>query len=177
MALAGGGNIGLVALGALGTIIPAIFLSEDTNRSVLRQRIVYISLTQPLLAFGVYFFLRDDGNLTQILTFSFLSALLANLAAFALTSYVESIFRLTSGFKLSELADRNHPALRYGGYTIIALLFFIQTSLNIFVNLGVIPTKGLTLPFISYGRSSVIMNFIALAITLRASWEFRNKIK
>ena len=53
----------------------------------------------------------------------------------------------------------------------------IQTSLNIFVNLGVIPTKGLTLPFISYGRSSVIMNFIALAITLRASWEFRNKIK
>ena len=55
--------------------------------------------------------------------------------------------------------------------------FFIQTALNIFVNLGVIPTKGLTLPFISYGRSSVIMNFIALAITLRASWEFRNKIK
>ena len=74
---------------------------------------VFNSLTQPLLAFGVYFFLRDDGNLTQILTFSFLSALLANLAAFALTSYVESIFRLTSGFKLSELADRNHPALRY----------------------------------------------------------------
>ena len=113
LALAGGGNIGLVALGALGTIIPAIFLSEDTNRSLLRQRIVYISLTQPLLAFGVYFFLRDDGNLTQILIFSFLSALLANLAAFALTSYIESIFKLTSSFKLSELADRNHPALRY----------------------------------------------------------------
>ena len=113
LALAGGGNIGLVALGALGTIVPAIFLSEDTDRLLLRQRIVYISLTQPLLAFGVYFFLRDDGNLTQILIFSFFSALLANLAAFALISYIESIFRLTSGFKLSELADRNHPALRY----------------------------------------------------------------
>jgi putative nucleotidyltransferase with HDIG domain len=113
LALAGGGNIGLVALGALGTIVPAIFLSEDTDRLLLRQRIVYISLTQPLLAFGVYFFLRDDGNLTQILIFSFLSALLANLAAFALISYIESIFKLTSGFKLSELADRNHPALRY----------------------------------------------------------------
>ena len=72
LALAGGGNIGLVALGALGTIVPAIFLSEDTDRSLLRQRIVYISLTQPLLAFGVYFFLRDDGNLTQILIFSFI---------------------------------------------------------------------------------------------------------
>jgi len=113
LALAGGGNIGLVALGALGTIIPAIFLSEDTDRALLRQRIVYISLTQPLLAFGVYFFLRDEGNLTQILIFSFLTALVANLAAFALTSYIESIFRLTSSFKLSELADRNHPALRY----------------------------------------------------------------
>ena len=113
LALAGGGNIGLVALGALGTIIPGIFLSEDTDRALLRQRIVYISLTQPLLAFGVYFFLRDDGNLTQILIFSFISALVANLAAFSVTSYIESIFRLTSSFKLSELADRNHPALRH----------------------------------------------------------------
>src|SRR6056300_292967 len=113
LALAGGGNIGLVALGALGTIIPAIFLSEDTDRALLRERIIYISLTQPLLAFGVYFFLRDDANITQILVFSFLSALIANLAAFSLTSYIESIFRLTSNFKLSELADRNHPALRY----------------------------------------------------------------
>ncbi len=113
LALAGGGNIGLVALGALGTIIPAVFLSEDTDRALLRERIIYISLTQPLLAFGVYFFLRDDANITQILVFSFLSALIANLAAFSLTSYIESVFRLTSNFKLSELADRNHPALRY----------------------------------------------------------------
>ena len=113
LALAGGGNIGLVALGALGTIIPAVFLSEDTDRTLLRERIIYISLTQPLLAFGVYFFLREDGNLTQILVLSFLSALVANLAAFSLTSYIESMFGLTSSFKLSELADRNHPALRY----------------------------------------------------------------
>ena len=113
LALAGGGNIGLVALGALGTIIPAVFLSEDTDRTLLRERIIYISLTQPLLAFGVYFFLREDGNLTQILVLSFFSALVANLAAFSLTSYIESMFRLTSSFKLSELADRNHPALRY----------------------------------------------------------------
>ena len=39
--------------------------------------------------------------------------MIANLAAFSLTSYIESMFRLTSSFKLSELADRNHPALRY----------------------------------------------------------------
>ena len=66
LALAGGGNIGLVALGALGTIIPAIFLSEDSDRNQLRSRILYISFTQPLLAFGVYFFLREDENLTHL---------------------------------------------------------------------------------------------------------------
>jgi len=113
LALAGGGNIGLVALGALGTIIPAIFLSEDSDRNQLRSRILYISFTQPLLAFGVYFFLREDENLTQILIISFLSALFANLAALSFTTYVENIFKLASSFKLSELADRNHPALRY----------------------------------------------------------------
>merc|ERR1711991_161187 len=77
-------------------IISAVFLSEDTDRTLLRERIIYISLTQPLLAFGVYFFLREDGNLTQILILSFLSALVANLAAFSLTSYIESMFGLTS---------------------------------------------------------------------------------
>jgi len=35
----------------------------------------------------------------------------------------------------------------------------------------------LPLPFISYGGSSIIMNFIFLTIAMRASWEFRNGIK
>ena len=113
LALAGGGNIGLVALGALGTIIPAIFISEETDRKILRERIIYISLSQPLLAFGVYFYLRQEANLTQILLVAFFSSLITNLFAFSLISYVENIFRITSNLKLSELSDRNHPALRY----------------------------------------------------------------
>ncbi len=80
-------------------------------------------------------------------------------------------------FKLAELSNKKNFFLNSLIITSFALIFFIQTALNIFVNLGIVPTKGLTLPFISYGRSSVIMNFIALAITLRASWEFRNNIK
>ena len=83
-------------------------------------------------------------------------------------------------WRLFRLADRSMKKNFFFNSLLIsffALLFFMQTSLNIFVNLGLIPTKGLALPFISYGRSSVIMNFIALAITLRASWEFRNNIK
>jgi len=113
LALAGGGNIGLVALGALGTIIPAIFISEETDRKLLRERIIYISLSQPLLAFGVYFYLRQEANLAQILLVAFFSSLITNLFAFSLISYIENIFRITSNLKLSELSDRNHPALRY----------------------------------------------------------------
>jgi len=82
--------------------------------------------------------------------------------------------------RLYFLADRSMKKNFYFNSLLItafALTFFIQTALNIFVNLGLIPTKGLALPFISYGRSSVIMNFIGLAIMLRASWEFRNNIK
>ena len=38
---------------------------------------------------------------------------MANLAAFSSITYIETGFRLTTNFRLSELADRNHPALRY----------------------------------------------------------------
>jgi len=91
-----------------------------------------------------------------------------------MTCYFAILWRL---FKLAESSNRKNYFFNSLIITTFALLFFVQTALNIFVNLGVIPTKGLTLPFISYGRSSVIMNFVALAITLRASWEFRNNIK
>ncbi|MEC7926258.1 MAG: hypothetical protein VYD43_02030, partial [Actinomycetota bacterium] len=53
LALAGGGNIGLVALGGVLAVLPSVFISEDVDRRLLRGRIIYISLTQPLVAFGV----------------------------------------------------------------------------------------------------------------------------
>ena len=46
----------------------------------------------------------------------------------------------------------------------IGMLIIIQAMINMGVNLGVFPTKGLNLPFISYGGSSAIVNFIALGI-------------
>ena len=41
-----------------------------------------------------------------------------------------------------------------------------QAFINMGVNLGVLPTKGLTLPLMSYGGSAIVMNLIALAIVL-----------
>ena len=113
LALAGGGNLGLVAMGGLGCIQPAIFLSENVDRRELKQKLIYISLLQPVIAYGVAYFLREDSSLISLVLWAFLGALFANLAAFSSITYIETFFRLTTNFRLSELADRNHPALRY----------------------------------------------------------------
>ncbi len=113
LALAGGGNIGLVAMGAVLTVVPSIFLSEDIDRITLRERIIYITLSQPVVAFGIFFFLREDFSFIEILVSSLMGGLVGNLAAFSLINYIELAFRLTTNFRLSEIADRNHPGLRY----------------------------------------------------------------
>lgn len=48
-----------------------------------------------------------------------------------------------------------------------------QTFINMGVNLGLLPTKGLTLPLVSYGGSGILMNCVALAIVLRIDYENR----
>lgn len=48
-----------------------------------------------------------------------------------------------------------------------------QGFINMGVNLGVLPTKGLTLPLLSYGGSAILMNLVALAIVLRVDMENR----
>ena len=61
----------------------------------------------------------------------------------------------------------------YQGYLSfsIAIWFATQVIINIGVNMGLLPTKGLTLPLISYGRSSMIVTLITLAIVLRIGCE------
>ncbi|VVE02449.1 cell division protein FtsW [Pandoraea aquatica] len=48
-----------------------------------------------------------------------------------------------------------------------------QTFINMGVNLGLLPTKGLTLPLVSYGGSGILLNCIAVAILLRVDYENR----
>ncbi|SDW44200.1 putative lipid II flippase FtsW [Nitrosomonas communis] len=52
-----------------------------------------------------------------------------------------------------------------------------QAFINMGVNMGVLPTKGLTLPLMSFGGSSIVVTCIALAVLLRIDWENRQKIK
>ena len=48
-----------------------------------------------------------------------------------------------------------------------------QAFINMGVNLGALPTKGLTLPLMSYGGSAILMNLISLAVVLRIDYENR----
>ena len=52
-----------------------------------------------------------------------------------------------------------------------------QAFINMGVNLGVLPTKGLTLPLMSYGGSAVLMNLVALAIVVRVDIENRSLMR
>ena len=55
----------------------------------------------------------------------------------------------------------------------IGTLFGIQSLINIAVNMGFAPTKGLTLPLMSYGGSGMVASLITLSVLLRIDWENR----
>jgi len=59
----------------------------------------------------------------------------------------------------------------------IGIWFGGQSFINMGVNLGVLPTKGLTLPLLSYGGSGILMNLVALAIVLRVDQENRQLMR
>ena len=53
----------------------------------------------------------------------------------------------------------------------VAIWIGFQAFINMGVNLGALPTKGLTLPFMSYGGSAILLNLIAVAVVLRVDYE------
>jgi cell division protein FtsW len=53
----------------------------------------------------------------------------------------------------------------------VGLWLGFQAFINMGVNLGALPTKGLTLPLMSYGGSAIMMNMVALAVVLRIDYE------
>jgi cell division protein FtsW len=66
--------------------------------------------------------------------------------------------------------ERHFAALVAQG---IGIWIGFQAFINMGVNMGLLPTKGLTLPLMSYGGSGLVVNFVALAILLRIDWENR----
>ena len=92
--------------------------------------------------------------------------LLGTLMVIALFSVV--VWRaFTIGANAEALQRRFAAYVAYG----IGLWLGLQAFINIGVNVGLLPTKGLTLPFISYGSNSMIIGCIAVAVLLRIHWE------
>jgi cell division protein FtsW len=77
------------------------------------------------------------------------------------------------GFNIAKNALKN--GRKYSSYVAFGICswFSMQISVNISMNLGLIPPKGFTLPLISYGGTSMIFSIIALAILLRIDMENR----
>ena len=63
----------------------------------------------------------------------------------------------------------------FGAYVAygVALWIGLQTFINLGVNMGLLPTKGLTLPLMSYGGSSMLATCVAIGLLLRIERESR----
>ncbi len=141
-------------------------------------------LTQSLMAFGRGgLFGNGLGNSIQKLGYlpeahnDFVMAILGEEFGFVGVCVV-LFLEMVIVFKALKLAFSilRHNAL-FQGYVAygIGIWFFIQTVINIGVASGTFPTKGLTLPLISYGGSAMIVSMCACAILLRIDYEWRNR--
>lgn len=106
----------------------------------------------------------------------FLFAVLAEELGFAGAAAVIALFGFLvwRAFSIARRAEERE--LWYGAYLAygIGLHMGLQAFINIGVNLGVLPTKGLTLPLMSYGGSSLVVNCVALGLLVRVDYELRN---
>jgi cell division protein FtsW len=139
-------------------------------------------LTQALIAFG-----RGEwvglglGNSIQKLFFlpeahtDFLFSIVAEELGIIGAGLVILLFTglVLRGLAIGNAARRQelqfHAFLAYG----LSLIIGIQASVNLGVNLGILPTKGLTLPLMSYGGNSLIVTCMMVAVILRIDYETR----
>ncbi len=77
------------------------------------------------------------------------------------------------GHRAAQL-ERNFSALVAQG---IGIWLGVQALINMGVNVGLLPTKGLTLPFLSFGGSGIVVNCLAVGVLLRIDWELRQMMK
>lgn len=77
------------------------------------------------------------------------------------------------GSQASKL-DRHFQALAAQG---IGIWLGVQSVINIGVNMGLLPTKGLTLPLLSFGGSGIVANLVAVGVLLRIDYENRQLLK
>jgi len=139
-------------------------------------------LSHALIAFGrgEWFGVGLGGSVEKLFYLpeahtDFLMAVIAEELGLVGVAAVIALFALlvVRAFQIGRYAaflERNFAALVAQG---IGVWIGIQAVINIGVNMGVLPTKGLTLPFLSFGGSGLVVNCIAAALLLRVDYENR----
>ncbi|WP_371876201.1 cell division protein FtsW [Vibrio sp. HB161653] len=139
-------------------------------------------LTQSLMAFGRgQWFGQGLGNSIQKLEYlpeahtDFVFAVIGEELGFVgVFAILCLIFCLV--FKAIKIGKRAFEQdMYFGGYLsfAIGIWFAFQTLVNVGAAAGMVPTKGLTLPLISYGGSSLVVMSVAVALLLRVDHEYR----
>lgn len=141
-------------------------------------------LTQALMAFGRGgWFGVGLGNSVQKLFYlpeahtDFVLAIIAEELGFIGVIVLLALFGLLVWRGLT-VARRAHIDKQiFDAYLAYGVTFWLglQVVVNVGVNIGLLPTKGLTLPFISYGGSSLVVDCIASAMLLRV--DYQNKVR
>jgi cell division protein FtsW len=105
----------------------------------------------------------------------FLLAVIAEELGFAgvaavITLFLFMVHRAFAVGRQAASLERYYAALVAQG---IGIWLAAQAFINMGVNMGLLPTKGLTLPLLSFGGTGIVVNCMALAILLRIDWENR----
>lgn len=119
-----------------------------------------------------------EGNQTQLgylpmKVTDFIYAVISEEMGFVFSALVVALYVLLiiKGYGIAKDADDIYGALIATGVTTMYLAHFLE---NVGMNIGLMPITGIPLPFISYGGSSMITNFIGLGLLLSVSSK-RNK--
>ncbi|MEQ1533840.1 MAG: putative lipid II flippase FtsW [Sideroxydans sp.] len=192
------GGFNLKIFGALTVAVPLAFAALIFSSPYRMERVVGFmnpwadpygkgyQLSHALIAFGrgEWFGVGLGGSVEKLFYLpeahtDFLLAVTAEElglvgVATVLVLFAWLIVRAFAIGRQAAMSERLFPALVAQG---IAVWLGVQAMINIGVNMGVLPTKGLTLPFLSFGGSGVVVNLVAIAVLLRIDYENRRVAK
>ncbi len=188
------GGFNLKIFGALAVALPLLFAALIFSSEYRMQRVIGFmdpwsdpygkgyQLSHALIAFGrgEWLGVGLGGSVEKLFYLpeahtDFLLAVIAEElgllgVAAVIVLFAWLIVRAFAIGRQAAMSERLFAALVAQG---IAVWIGVQAMINIGVNMGVLPTKGLTLPFLSFGGSGVVVNLVAIAVLLRIDYENR----
>lgn len=143
-------------------------------------------LTHALIAFGrgEWLGVGLGGSVEKLMYLpeahtDFLLAVIAEELGFVGVAVLVGLFAwiVVRSFKIAKESVSNEQyfsALLAQG---IGIWIGVQSIINMGVNMGLLPTKGLTLPLLSFGGTGILANCVAMAVLLRIDWENKRLFK